>query len=110
VFKSTGAESVGRGRRTLHGNLTLRGQTPAGYGESYAEKRPLRGRGHRKADQLSGSSLPEKQASEPRAKFELNSTCGWHRKTQGGQIKSIKGRPAGGLPAWEIRDEGSGTA
>jgi polyisoprenoid-binding protein YceI len=27
VFKSTGAESVGQGRWTLHGNLTLRGQT-----------------------------------------------------------------------------------
>jgi polyisoprenoid-binding protein YceI len=27
VFKSTGAESVGEGRWTLHGNLTLRGQT-----------------------------------------------------------------------------------
>lgn len=27
VFKSTGAESIGPGRWTLHGNLTLRGQT-----------------------------------------------------------------------------------
>jgi polyisoprenoid-binding protein YceI len=27
VFKSTGAESVGQGRWTLHGNLTLHGQT-----------------------------------------------------------------------------------
>ena len=27
VFKSTGAESAGQGRWTLHGNLTLRGQT-----------------------------------------------------------------------------------
>src|ERR1700723_76357 len=27
VFKSTGTESVGQGRWTLHGNLTLRGQT-----------------------------------------------------------------------------------
>ena len=27
VFKSTGAEAAGQGRWTLHGNLTLRGQT-----------------------------------------------------------------------------------
>ena len=27
IFKSTGAESAGQGRWTLHGNLTLRGQT-----------------------------------------------------------------------------------
>jgi len=27
VFKSTGAESIGQGRWTLRGNLTLRGQT-----------------------------------------------------------------------------------
>jgi hypothetical protein len=39
---------------------------------------------------------------------ELNSTCGWHRKTQGGQMESIEGRPASGLPGWEIHDEGSG--
>ena len=40
---------------------------------------------------------------------ELNSTCGWHRKTQDGQIKLIEEWRAGGLqPAWEIHDEGSG--
>ena len=56
-----------------------------------------------------GISLPEKRASEPRVKFELKSPCGWHRKTQGGQIKLIEGWRAGGLqPAWEIHDEGSG--
>jgi hypothetical protein len=38
-----------------------------------------------------GMELPEKRASEPREKFELNSTCGWHCKTQGGQVKLIKG-------------------
>jgi hypothetical protein len=41
---------------------------------------------------------------------DLNSTCAWHRKTQGGQLESIKGQPASGSTGMEIPNEGSGTA
>jgi hypothetical protein len=90
VFKSRGAESVGQERRNLNRNLTIRGQTWVGYGESYSQAQPLRWRGHREADQLWDQASRKSGHRSQRAKFELNSTCGWHRKTQGRRIKWIK--------------------
>jgi polyisoprenoid-binding protein YceI len=75
VFKSTAAEPAGPGRWTLHGNLTLRGQTrPVTVQVTLKDGRYTGGPPSSRP--TLGSNLPEKRALEPKMKLESNSMCG----------------------------------
>ena len=75
VFKSTAAELAGPERWTLHGNLTLRGQTRPVTVQVMLKDNRYTGAATVKQTDF-GISLPEKQASKPKTKLELSSTSG----------------------------------
>ena len=75
VFKSVGSESVGPGKWTLRGNLTLRGQTRQVTVHVTLKDGRYAGDATVKQSDF-GIKPPEKRASEPKTKLELSSTCG----------------------------------
>ena len=75
VLKSTTAESVGEGKWTLHGNLTLRGQTRPVTVQVMLKDGRYTGEATVKQTDF-GIKPPGKAGVEPKMKLRLNSMCG----------------------------------